>query len=88
MTEPTYNIKDVIEIQFRNLSKEMTEIKSLLKDQNLQTEKQFARIDTEMKEIKEKVDVLTADNARYKVIIGVGATIGATVFTFLLNRIF
>lgn len=88
MTEPTYNIKDVIEIQFRNLSKEMTEIKSLLKDQNLQTEKQFARIDLEMKEIKDKVDVLTADNTRYKLIIGIGATLGATVFTFLLNRIF
>ena len=88
MTEPTYNIKDVIEIQFRNLSKEMTEIKALLKDQNTQVEKQFARIDTEMKEIKDKVDVLTADNARYKMIIGIGATVGATFFTFLLNRIF
>lgn len=88
MTEPTYNIKDVIEIQFRNLSREMTEIKTLLKDQNLQTEKQFARIDLEMKEIKDKVDVLTADNTRYKLIIGVGATLGATVFAFVLNRIF
>jgi hypothetical protein len=88
MTEQTYNIKDVIEIQFRNLSKEMTEIKALLKDQNTQVEKQFARIDIEMKEIKDKVDILSADNARYKLIIGVGATIGATVFTFLLNKIF
>lgn len=81
MTEPTYNIKEIIEIQFKNLSKEMTEIKDLLKEQNIQFEKRFASIEKD-------IDDLRLDNARYKMIIGVGATLGATVFTFLLNRIF
>lgn len=88
MSEPVYSVKEIIELQFKNLSKEMTEIKSLLKDQNVQVEKQFTRLDTEIKDIRDKVEVLTNDNARYKLIIGIGATLGASAITFVLNKLF
>jgi predicted nuclease with TOPRIM domain len=88
MSEPTYSVKEIIELQFRNLSKEMTEIKSLLEKQNTQVDKQFQRLDVEIKEIRDRVDQLTTDNTRYKMIIGIGATAGASVITFFLNRIF
>ena len=81
MTEPTYSVKEIIELQFRNLSKEMTEIKNLLKDQNIQFEKRFAQIEKD-------IDDLRIDNARYKMIVGIGATIGASAITFLLNKLF
>lgn len=81
MSEPTYNIKDIIEIQFKGLSKEMTEIKDLLKDQNIQFEKRFASIEKD-------IDELRMDNARYKMIVGIGATLGATAFTFVINKFF
>ena len=81
MTEPTYTLKEIIELQFSNQAKELVDIKNLLKDQNIQFEKRFASIEKD-------IDELRMDNARYKMIIGVGATIGATIFTFLLNRIF
>jgi len=81
MTEPTYSVKEIIELQFRNLSKEMTEIKNLLKDQNVQFEKRFAQIEKD-------IDDLRIDNARYKMIIGIGATIGASAITFVLNKLF
>jgi hypothetical protein len=81
MTEPTYSLKEIIELQFSNQAKELGDIKQLLKDQNIQFEKRFAQIEKD-------IDDLRMDNARYKMIIGVGATLGATVFTFLLNRIF
>jgi len=81
MTEPTYTLKEIIELQFSNQGKELLDIKNLLKDQNIQFEKRFASIEKD-------IDELRMDNARYKMIIGVGATVGATVFTFLLNTIF
>ena len=81
MTDQTYTVKEIIELQFKNLSKEMTEIKDLLKDQNVQIEKRFTSIEKD-------IDDLRLDNARYKMIVGAGATLGATVFTFLINRIF
>jgi len=81
MNEPTYTLKEIIELQFSNQAKELVDIKNLLKDQNIQFEKRFASIEKD-------IDELRLDNARYKMIVGIGATIGATVFTFLLNRIF
>ena len=79
MTEPTYSVKEIIELQFKNLSKEMTEIKDLLKDQNVQFEKRFASIEKD-------IDELRVDSARYKTIWGIGATVGASVIAFALNR--
>lgn len=79
MSEPTYSVKEIIELQFKNLSKEMTEIKDLLKDQNVQFEKRFASIEKD-------IDELRVDSARYKTIWGIGATVGASVIAFALNR--
>lgn len=79
MAEPMYSVKEIIELQFKNLSKEMTEIKDLLKDQNVQFEKRFASIEKD-------IDELHVDSARYKTIWGIGATVGASVIAFALNR--
>ena len=80
MTDNLYSVKEIIEIQFRNQSKELMEIKQLLKDQNIQVEKRF-------KQIEKDIDNLRLDNARYKLIWGIGATLGATAFALLLNKI-
>lgn len=81
MTDPTYTVKEIIELQFRNLSKEMTEIKDMLKAQNTQFEMRFTAIEKD-------IDELRLDNARYKLIWGIGATVGASLVAFFLNRIF
>jgi hypothetical protein len=88
MTEPTYNIKEIIDLQFKNLSREMGDIKRLLENQNVQTDKQFARLDAEMESIKKEVGELKQDNARYKTIWGIGATVGASLIAFFMNKIF
>ena len=88
MNEPTYTLKEIIELQFSNQAKELGDIKQLLKDQNVQFEKRFASIEVDIDNLRKDIDVLRLDNARYKMIIGVAATIGATMFTFLLNKIF
>lgn len=76
-----YSVKEIIELQFRNLSKEMAEIKEMLREQNTQFEKRFTAIEKD-------IDELRLDNARYKLIWGIGATVGASVVAFFLNRIF
>ena len=88
MIEQTYSVKEIIELQFRNQSKELTEIKTLLEKQNIQVDKQFARLDTKITEIENELGILKQDNAKYKMIIGIGATIGASIITFGLNKIF
>lgn len=81
MSDPTYSVKEIIELQFTNLSNEMREIKSLLKDQNVNTDKRFAQIEKD-------IDDLRIESARYKTIWGIGATVGASAVAFVLNRIF
>ena len=81
MNEPTYTLKEIIELQFSNQAKELGDIKQLLKDQNVTFEKRFSTIEKD-------IDELRIDNARYKMIVGAGATIGATIFTFLINKFF
>ena len=81
MNEPTYTLKAIIELQFSNQAKELGDIKQLLKDQNVTFEKRFSTIEKD-------IDELRMDNARYKMIVGAGATIGATIFTFLINKFF
>ena len=81
MNEPTYTLKEIIELQFSNQAKELGDIKQLLKDQNVTFEKRFSTIEQD-------IDELRIDNARYKMIVGVGATIGATILTFLINKFF
>lgn len=84
MTEPTYSIKEIIELQFLNLSKEMTEIKQLLKDQNIQVEKRFTQIEND-------IDSLRVDNARYKLLFGLGnIVVGAfiaSIMAYFVTRI-
>jgi peptidoglycan hydrolase CwlO-like protein len=86
--EPTYSIKEIMELQFKGIDHKLDSIVHALKDQNDQSDKQFARLDKEIAGLKEEVAELKNDNARYKVILGIGATIGASVITFLINRIF
>jgi DNA-binding transcriptional MerR regulator len=92
MAEPTYSVKEIIELQFRNLSKEMTEIKDLLKEQNIQVEKQFARLDKDIADLREEVSTLkdeqTKSSTRGNVIWGGLSVAGAVVISYVMNRIF
>ena len=80
MNDPMYNIKEVMELQFGALRQDLLEIKTTLKDQNVQTEKRFSKIEKEL-------DDLRVEMARYKVVWGIGATIGASLIAFFANRI-
>lgn len=88
MNEPTYTVKEIIELQFKTLGKDIQEIKETLKEQTTQAEKQFARLDKEVGELRSEVQELKEENARYKVIWGIGATIGASLVAIVSNRIF
>ena len=88
MNDPTYSIKEIIELQFINLSKEMTEIKQLLKEQNVQVDKRFATIEREIKDVRDDIDGLKIENSRYKLIFTVVGTLGASLFAFGLNKVF
>lgn len=79
--EPSYTIKEIMELQFKGIDHKMDSILSTLKDQNVQTEKRFAQIEKD-------IDDLRLESARYKTVWGIGATIGATIIAFALNRIF
>lgn len=79
MTEPTYTVKEIIELQFRALGKDIQEIKNTLQKQNENTEARFNRIEQE-------IDELRVESARYKTIWGIGATLGASFVAFVLNR--
>ena len=79
--EPSYTIKEIMELQFKGIDHKMDSILSTLKDQNVQTEKRFAQIEKD-------IDDLRLESARYKTVWGIGATIGATIIAFTLNRIF
>lgn len=70
-----------MELQFKGIDHKMDSILSTLKDQNVQTEKRFAQIEKD-------IDDLRLESARYKTVWGIGATIGATIIAFALNRIF
>lgn len=88
MEQPTYSVKEIIELQFRALGKDIQEIKETLKEQSNQSDKQFARLDKEVADLKAQVSQLQSDNAKYKTIWGIGATIGASLVAFFLNKIF
>lgn len=81
MNEPTYTIKEIMDIQFKGIDHKLDDIKNTLKDQNVQTEKRFAQIEKD-------IDELRIESARYKTIWGIGATIGASLVAFTLNKIF
>lgn len=106
MEHPTYTMKEVLDIQLRALNEgvlkldktfnnELTEVKELIKAQNLEIEKRahvndtkFANLDKDIKELRAEVQGLKEQNEKYKVIWGIGATAGASLVAFFLNRIF
>lgn len=79
--EPSYTIKEIMELQFKGIDHKLDNITNTLKDQNVQIEKRFAQVEKDINDLR-------LENAKYKVIWGIGATIGATLITFLINRIF
>lgn len=70
-----------MELQFKGIDHKMDAILNTLKDQNIQTEKRFTQIEKD-------IDELRLESARYKTVWGIGATIGATIIAFVLNKIF
>ena len=79
--EPSYTIKEIMELQFRGIDHKMDAILNTLKDQNIQTEKRFTQIEKD-------IDDLRMESAKYKTVWGIGATIGASLVAFVLNKIF
>lgn len=79
--EPTYSIKEIMELQFKSIDHKIDAILSTLKEQNVQTEKRFAQIEKD-------IDELRIETAKYKTIWGIGATIGASLIAFFANKIF
>lgn len=79
--EPTYTIKEIMELQFRGIDHKLDVITSALKEQNTQTEKRF-------KQIEQDIEDLRLESAKYKTIWGIGATVGASLIAFFANRIF
>lgn len=86
--EPAYTVKEILDIQFRAIEVKLDNISSTLKDQHTHFEKSILKLEKEIVDVREEIATLKDDNARYKTLLGIGATLGATVFTFLLNRIF
>lgn len=79
--EPSYTIKEIMELQFKSIDHKMDSILATLRDQNIHTEKRFSQIEKD-------IDDLRMESARYKTIWGIGATIGASLIAFFANRIF
>lgn len=70
-----------MELQFKSMDHKLDTIVNTLKDQNIQVEKRFAQIEKD-------IDDLRLESAKYKTIWGIGATIGASLVAFMLNKIF
>lgn len=81
MSEPTYTVKEIIELQFRALGKDIQEIKQTLQKQNENAEARFNRIEKD-------IDDLRIESTRHKTIWGIGATIGASVVAVFSGRLF
>lgn len=77
-----------MDIQFKGIDQKLDDIKATLREQNTQTEKRFTVIERELDEIRVKQEAHSIQQAKYNTVWGIGATIGATGFAFLLNRIF
>jgi hypothetical protein len=92
MSEPTYNIKEVIEIQFQTVTEHLRRIEVVLKDQNTSAEKQFARLDKEIAELRIEVGNLKREQSisatKGNVIWGGLSVAGAVLISYIMNRIF
>ncbi len=79
MNEPLYSVKEIMDIQFKGLDAKLDDIKHTLKEQNANSEIRFTRIEREIDDIKtQQAKVMTA--------WGIFSVLGATVFTFVLNK--
>ena len=78
MSDDTYNIKEVIEIQFKAQANELKAITLLLKEQNINYDKRFSDIDKDIKELRQELELLKVENSRYKTVWGIGATVGVS----------
>lgn len=88
MTEPTYTIKEIMDIQFKGIDQKLDDIKATLREQNTQTEKRFSAIEKELDEIRVKQEAYSIQQAKYNTIWGIGATIGASLVAIFANKIF
>lgn len=88
MSDPSYTIKEILELQFKNLNTELSAIRETLKEQNRNTNSQFIRHDTELEKLKTDLGEIREENAKYKTVWGIGATIGASLVAIVANRIF
>lgn len=86
--EPTYTIKEIMELQFKGIDHKLDNISGALRDQNAHFEKRFVQIEKELDFIKLEQEKAKIDGARYQVIWGMGAALGASLIAFTLNKIF
>jgi hypothetical protein len=87
MQDPTYSVKEIMELQFKGIDSKLDDIRHTLKDQNVQTEKRFAIIEKELDEIRTKQELQSIENARYKTLWGIGATIGASLVAVVSSQL-
>jgi TolA-binding protein len=87
MSEPNYTVKEIMELQFRGIDGKLDDIRHTLKDQNIQTEKRFMQLDIDVTELRKEIQTLKEDGARYKLILGIGATLGASLIAIVFNRL-
>jgi hypothetical protein len=88
MTEPTYTIKEIMDIQFKGIDHKLDDIKNALKEQNLNSEKRFIALEADLKETQSRVEQQDKSITR---IVTIGGTVWAAITLlegFILNRIF
>lgn len=77
-----------MELQFKGIDHKLDGITNALKDQNTHFEKRFVQIEKELDAIKLEQERAKIEDAKYQVIWGMGATLGASLVAFTLNKIF
>lgn len=91
----SYSFKEILEAHFKNLADKILDLRQDIKDNSAQVDKQFARLDSEIDKLRIviseqslQIAALEKENARFKVIWGLGATIGASLIAFFANKLF
>ena len=88
MSEPSYTIKEIMDIQFKGLDQKLDYITQTLKDQNTNSTLRFTAVETDLDKVRAEMSALREEQAKYKTVWGIGATVGASLVAFFLNRIF
>ena len=92
MGEPVYTIKEIMDIQFKGLDHKLDVIKETLKEQNVSSAARFNALEAEMDGFRKEIAQLREEQAKYKTVWGIGATIGASfvasIVAFGFNKIF